>query len=266
MKSRHTYRFWFISLVVHLCLASVLSFIIINQITPSDVDAFDVSILKVEPVPPVKKAPRIEMPPVVPTPTPNFQIEPQSASAQTRNLTTHPVRSTSVSVPKAVAAAVSTAQPPTQSARTEISIQGASQSFRANDQPAQSLATAVDLPLQSDAPLAAGLSGNSSLSGSGSIGEGGGSGVGRGTFGLGGGVSQTRTSGHAGLGSLIGTEGATSIDDSLSNATEKVTLGGEVAALPPGSPGAIVVGRGRDIMGRLNLARFEDPLHPSADI
>ena len=266
MKSGHRYRFWLISLLVHLCLASVFSFIIINQITPSDVDALDVTILKVEPMQLVKKTPRIKIPPVVPAPTPNFQVETQSASVQTRNLATHPVRSTSVPAPKAVAVDTSAIQPPRQSATTEIAVQGGSQSLRANDQPAQPLATAVDLPLQSDAPLAAELSGSSSLSGSGSIGEGGGSGVGRRAFGLGNGVGQTRTSGHSGLGSLVGAEGATNIDDSLADVTEKVTLGGEIPEIPSGSPGAIVVGRGRDIMGRLNLARFEDPLHPSADI
>ena len=263
MKSHYKYRFWFVSLLAHLCLATVFSFIIINQTTPSDVEALEVSILKIKPVPPIKKTPRIETPSIAPTPTPNFQIERQPTSAQTRTLTTQPVRSTSVSMPKTVAVDVAVSQPRTQSAHTQISVQGAS---RANDQPAQSLATAVDLPLQSDAPLAAGLSGNSSLSGTGSIGEGRGSGVGRGTFGFGGGVGQTRTRGRAGIGSLVGAEGASNIDDTLSDVTEKVTLGDEVAELPPGSPGAIVVGRGRDIMGRLNLARFEDPLHPSADI
>ena len=262
MKSHHKYRFWLISLLVHLCLAMVLSFVIINQTTLSDVDALEVSILKVKPLPPVKKTPRIETPPIVPTPTPNFQIERQSASMQTRAFTTYPVKSTSVSVPKTVAVDVPVSQPRARSARTQIAIQGASQ---ANDRPAQ-LATAVDLPVQSDAPLASGLSGDSSLSGSGSIGEGSGSGVGRGAFGLGDGVNQTRTRGHAGLGSLVGAEGASNIDDTLANVTEKVTLGGGVAELPSGDPGAIVVGRGRDIMGRLNLARFEDPLHPAADI
>ena len=265
MKSQPKYRFWFVSLVVHLCLATVLSFIIINQTTPSDVDALEVSILKVQPVPTVKKTPRIVAPAITPTPTPTFEIEPQSTSAQTRTVTTRQVRSTSVSAPKAVAADVSVSQPRTQSAHPQISVQGASQSSHANDQPAQ-LATAVDLPLQSDAPLAAGPSGNSSLSGAGSIGGGSGSGVGRGAFGLGGGVSQTRTRGHAGLGSLVGAEGASNIEDTLANVTEQVTLGGGVPELPSGSPGAIVVGRGRDIMGRLNLARFEDPLHPAADI
>ena len=263
MKSQPKYRFLCVSLVIHLCLAMVFSVIIINQTTPSDVDALEVSILKVEPVPPVKKTPRIVMPPITPTPTPNFQIEPQSTSTQTRTLTTRQVRSTSVSAPKAAAVTAPVSQPRGQSARAEIAVQGAS---HANDRPAHSLATAVDLALQSDAPLAAGLSGNSSLSGAGSIGEGSGSGVGRGTFGLGDGVNQTLTGERVGIGSLVGAEGASNIDDTLSNVTEKVTLGGGVPELPPGSPGAIVVGRGRDIMGRLNLARFEDPLHPSADI
>ena len=260
MKSHHKYRFWFISLLVHLCLAMVLSFVIINQTTLNDVDALEVSILEVKPVPPVKKTPRIEVPIVTPPPTPKFQIEPQSTSAQTRAFTTYPVKSTSVSVPKAAAVAAPVSQPSAQSARTEISVQGAS---RVNDRPAQ-LATAVDLPVQSDAPLASGLSGGSSLSGSGSIGEG--SGVGRGAFGLGDGVNQTRTRGRVGIGSLVGAEGASNIEDTLANVTNKITLGGGVAELPSGSPGAIVVGRGRDIMGRLNLARFEDPVHPSADI
>ncbi len=262
MKSHQKYRFWLVSLLVHLCLAIVFSIIIINQTTLSDVDALEVSILEVKPVPPVKKTPRIEVPIVTPPPTPKFEIEPQLTSAQTRTLATRQVRSTTVSVPKAAAVAAPVSQPSAQSARTEISVQGASQ---VNDRPAQ-LATAVDLPVESDAPLASGLSGGSSLSGSGSIGEGSGSGVGRGAFGLGDGVNQTRTRGRVGIGSLVGAEGASNIEDTLANVTNKITLGGGVAELPSGSPGAIVVGRGRDIMGRLNLARFEDPVHPSADI
>ena len=261
MKSQPKYRFWCISLVVHLCLAIALSVMIVNQTTLSDVDAIDVSILKVEPLPPVKKTPRVLAPAVVPAPTPKFEIKPQSTSAQTRTFTTHQVRSTTVSAPQAAAVVAPVSPAPAQSVRTEIAVQGAS---RINDRPAQSLATAVDLPIQSDAPLAAGMSGGGSLSGSG-IGEGNGSGVGRGTFGLGGGAGQVQTRGRAGIGSLVGAEGASNIEDTLSDVSNKVTLGGGVPELPPG-PGAIVVGRGRDIMGRLNLARFEDPLHPSNDI
>ena len=119
--------------------------------------------------------------------------------------------------------------------------------------------------LTASSPVVTG-SGGSSLSGSGSIDEGSGSGVGRSAFGLGDDVNQTLTRERVGIGSLVGAEGASNIDDTLSNVTKQVTLGGGVPELPFGSPGAIIVGRGRDIMGRLNLARFEDPLHPSADI
>lgn len=266
MKSHHKYRFWLVSLVAHLCLAIVFSIIIINQTTPNDVDALEVTILEIKPVPALKRTPHIEMPPIAPTPTPHFQIESQSTAAQTRTLTTHTVRSSSVSVPKTTTADVPVSQPRTRPTHTQIPVQGAAQSSRTNDRPAQSLATAIDLPLQSEAPLAAGTSGNSSLPGTGSIGQGNGSNVGRGGFGFGAGVNQARTRGRTSLGSLVGAQGASNIDDTLSDVTEKVTLGGEVPELPPGTPGAIVVGRGRDIMGRLNLARFEDPLHPSADI
>ena len=112
-------------------------------------------------------------------------------------------------------------QSPPHSARAEIAFQGVS---RINDRPAHSLATAVDLPVQSDAPLAAGMSGGGSLSGSG-IGEGSGSGVGRGTFGLGGGVGQAQTRGRAGIGSLVGAEGASNIEDTLSDVSfTRVTI------------------------------------------
>ena len=103
---------------------------------------------------------------------------------------------------------------------------------------------------------------SSRIAGSVSAGTESSSSVERGDFGLASGVNQTRTRGNVGIGSLVGTEGATNIDDTLTNVTEKIILGGGVPELPAGSPGAIVVGRGRDMMGRLNLARFENPIHP----
>ena len=115
--------------------------------------------------------------------------------------------------------------------------------------------------LELSSPIVTGSGGSS-----GGIGEGSGSRIGRSTFGLVDDVGQTGTRGLAGIGSLVGAEGASNIDDTLANVTKQVTLGGGVPELPPSTPGAIVVGRGQDIMGRLNLARFEDPLHPSADI
>ena len=254
MKSRRKYRFWFISLVVHLCLAIVFSIIIINQTAPTNVDTLDVSIFIVKAVPRVKVR-NVGAPISTPIPTPDFQIQSRLAPAQARALATHSVKLTSVSMPKATA-----------SVRAKISVQAASQSARVNHPPARPLATAVDLPLQLDAPLAAGQSRNSSLSGSSSIGKESGNGVGRGAFSSGSNMDQTWGNNRVGLGSHVTGEGTANIDDILSDVTEKVTLGGEVPELPPGTPGAIVVGRGRDIMGRLNLVRFEDPLHPNADI
>ena len=265
MKSHYKYRFWLVSLVVHLCLAIVFSIILINQTTLTDVDTLEVSIFKIEPVPRVK-TPNIKAPTGTPIPIPDFHTQSRLAPAHTRALATHSAKFTSVSMPKATAVDAPVSQSLTQSAPAKISVQGASRSSRVNHQPAQLLATAIDLPFQSDALLAAGPSGDSSLSGSGSIGEGSGSGVGRGTFGLGTSADQTRPRDGAGLTSFVGAKETASIDDTLSDVTEKVTLGGGVPELPPGSPGAIVVGRGRDIMGRLNLVRFEDPLHPNADI
>ena len=263
MKSRRMYRFWFISLAIHICLAIVFSFITINQINLRDDDALNVSILKVKPVKPVEKLPHVKTLSVAPIiPMPDFEIEPQLTSARSRALTTHQARSNSVFTTKAAAVDTLTSQFPLQSTRTEISVQGIvgrSQADRHSDQP---LGTAADLSIQSNAPLAAGLSGGGSFS----DGEEGGGSVGHSAFSSGSNVDRTRESGRVGLTSLIDVEGAANIDDTLSDVAEKVALGGGVPELPHGTPGAIVVGRGRNIRGRLNLARFEDPLHPSADI
>ncbi len=72
--------------------------------------------------------------------------------------------------------------------------------------------------------------------------------------------------GNVGLTSLVSAGGTANIGDTLSNVPEKVILGVACLNFPLRTPGVIVVGRGQDIMGRLNLACFEDPLHPSADI
>lgn len=263
MRSRYKYRFWLMSLAVHICLAIVFSLIAINQINSRDVDALNVSILKVKPVKPVEKLPYVKTPIAAPIiPMPDIQIERQLASAPSRSLTPHPVRSASEFTTKAAAVDSVVSQSTAQTARAEISVQGIVQSSRADRHPAQPVATAVDLPLHSNAPLTSGMSGGGSLS----EGVGGGYGGGRRAVSSGSNVDGTRESGRVGLKSLIGFEGAANIDDALTDVADKVALGGGVPELPQGTPGAIVVGRGRNIMGRLNLARFEDPLHPSADI
>ena len=265
MRSRYKYRFWLLSLAVHICLAIVFSLIAINQINSRDVDALNVSILKVKPIKPVEKLPYVKTPIAAPIiPMPDIQIERQLASAPSRSLTTHPLRSASEFTTKAAAVDSVVSQSTAQTARAEISVQGIVQYSRVDRHPTQPVATAVDLPLHSNAPLTSGMSGGGSLSDG--SGKAGGSSLGRGAFNVQGGVDGTWMRDRVGLTSLVDAEGAANIDDTLSDVTEKLALGGGVPELPHGTPGAIVVGRGRNIMGRLNLARFEDPLHPSADI
>jgi len=67
----------------------------------------------------------------------------------------------------------------------------------------------------------------------------------------------------AGIGSLVSKSQVADADDVLNDITDNVVLGGEIPPLPKGEPGGIIVGRGNDIKGRLNLVRLNDPLHPS---
>ena len=264
MKSHHKYRFWYISLAVHLCLAIVFSFIAINQTNIRDVDALNVGIYNVEPVPAVKKLSLVKPPAVLPMTTPEFQINPQLASAQTRALTTQPANTTPVYAAKTVPMDPPVSLTPAQSEHSEFAAQEVARIARVNRRPAQLPATAVNLPSQTNASLTAALSGAGSLSDG--IGNEGGGSLGRGDLNTQDGADGKWMRDRVGLSSLIDAEGAANIEDTLSDVDEKVALGGGIPELPHGTPGAIVVGRGRNIRGRLNLARFEDPLHPSADI
>ena len=203
MKSRRRYRFWFMSLAIHLCLAIVFSFITINQINSRDDDALNVSILKVNPVKPVEKLPHVKTPTVVPIiPMPDLEMKPQLTSGQSRALTTRPRRSNSVFTTKSVAVDTLVSQSLPQSTRAEISVQGIVRTSRADRHPAQPFGTAADLPIQSNAPLATGLSGGGSLS----DGEEGGGSVGHSAFSSGGNMDGTRESGRVGLTSLLDVE------------------------------------------------------------
>lgn len=263
MKSHRTRRAWTISLLVHLCLAVALAYITINHEYPSEQAAISVSILKVSPIPVTQRKPQVEMPVVVPAPVPDFKVTPQPTLTQTRSVTAHQVRPTVQSTPSSAPPAVDNriSQPRTQAATVSLS-------SPVNHPSTQPLATIADLPVQSDTPLVAGLSGSGSLADGIGEGEGGGlgSGVGRGTLGSGGGIDQTPTRNSVGLTSLVTAKGTAHIDTSLAEVAQNIVLGNGVRELPKGTPGAIVQGRGREIIGRLNLVRFEDPLHPSGDV
>ncbi|MCZ6680224.1 MAG: hypothetical protein O7E52_23580 [Candidatus Poribacteria bacterium] len=256
MKSHCQYRFWLISLAVHLCLVIGFSYIAINQELPGSSDTIHVSIFKIEPLTAVQRAPRIETVVPVPKPVPHLQVELQSVSTQTLAIRNEQVKSPLVSVPSAVTKDTSVLQPRPQV--VDVSLSSANTSCCAKP-----LATKVDLPLQSDTPLLSGLD-DGRLSAN-SVGTGSGMNfggrVGRGALSAWSGLDQAHGKNDVGLTSLLDSHGASNVNDSLADVTDNIVLGNGVPELPKGTPGAIVMGRGRDIIGRLNLVRFEDVRH-----
>ena len=252
-----------ISFATHLCLASIIGGYLVTQNQPfKDLMGVEISQPANTPPKPQVRKPVIKLvqKPEVPIENPVI-VEPVKVQQRVMNM--------------AIIGA-STVQPQTISAFSNQALKlnapvnpnaPMPQVVAHTDDPASNAPDALAL----SSPVVTGTGKNGKrmsrrIAGSGSSGTGIGSGVERGDFGLGSGVNQTRTRGRVGIGSLVGTEGATNIEDTLSDVTEKVILGGGVPELPSGSPGAIVVGRGRDMMGRLNLARFENPLHPFGGI
>ena len=255
---------WSISFAIHLGLAGIIGGYLVTQ-SQSFKDLIGTEIAQTANTPP---KPQVRKPTIKRVQKPEVPIENtvsvEPVKAQQRVMNTAIVGTSSVQ-PQAVSAFSNQAlklNAPINPNVPKVANPNASMSqvVTRTDTPASDASDGLAL----SSPVVTG-SGGSSLSGSG-LGEGSGSGVGRGAFGLESGVNQGRTRNPIGIGSLVGAEGASNIEDTLSNVSDKVTLGGGVPELPSDGPGAIVVGRGRDIMGRLNLARFEDPLHPSGDI
>ena len=260
-------RFWSISFAIHLGLASVIGGYLVTQ-TQSSKALIGVEISQTADAPP---KPQVRRPISQPVQKPEVPIEntvivePVKVQQRMMNMA---VIGTSAVQPQIVSAFSNQAlqlNAPINPNVPKVATSDASmlQAVTHTGAPASNAPGVLGL----SSPVVTGIGKNGErmrrgISGSGGIDEGSGSGIERGDFGLGGGVDQTRIRGHVGIGSLVGAEGATSIEDTLSDVTEKIILGGGVPELPSGSPGAIVVGRGRDIMGRLNLARFENPLHP----
>lgn len=260
MKSHRIRRAWIVSLAVHFCLAVIFTYITINPKYINEHDAIKISFLKVTPIPVKERIPFVETPVVIPTPTPDLRINTQVESITRRS--------------PAVRAVQSTMQPATQSApsggtqfspnHAQVANVPVSLQHRSTQAP---LTTAADLPIEADSPLSAQLSSGGALTDG--VGEGSGSGLGegrgRGSFGTQVGIGQGRQN-RIGLNSLINSEGAADIDESLAGISDNMTLGNDIPSLPKGTPGAIIQGRGQDIVGRLNLVRLDDPLHPNADI
>ncbi len=259
MKSRRTHLAWIVSLVVHACLAVVVGYFAISLNQQKIQDAIDVSFFIVSP-PEVAQRDPVSKPVVVAAPAPNLQVVPQTETTPRRTTLTRQAKAAMTAAPTAPLTAGSPAALKTQHVNV-------SNSPSVLQHTTEALSTAAVLPTTSDTLPTAGLRGGGVTTGSvgTGIGDNVGAGTGRGAFGSGAGVVQGRGQNHAGLDSLVEGAGVANINASLSDVTENMVLGNGVPPLPKGSPGAIIQGRGKEIIGRLNLVRLDDPLHPNLD-
>jgi hypothetical protein len=247
-----------VSLVLHACFAVVIGYIAISSKQLKAQDAIDVSFFLVTP-PQAAKRDVISKPAVVATPVPDLKVVPQTETTSRRTTLARAARSSTTAAPAASLMAGAPAAPRGQ----QVKVPSTSPVLQPTE---QSLSTAAVLPTTSDALPTAGLPSGGITDGlSAGVGDGLGSGTGRGSFGSGSGFGQGRTQGNGKLNALVEGAGVANINASLSDVTENMVLGNGVPQLPKGSPGAIIQGRGKEIIGRLNLVRLDDPLHPNLD-
>ena len=258
MRSRRVNLAWIVSLVVHVCLAVAVGYFAISSNQQKIQDTIDVSFFIVSPPQAAQRDP-ISKPVVVATPVLDLRVVPETEAAPRR--TTRAVKTSTAAAPTAPLTAGSPAALRTQ----QVSVSNSSSVLEHTAAP---LSTAAVLPTTSDALPTAGLrSSGLTTGGIGTgIGDNLGTGAGRGAFGSEVGVTQGRGQNHAGLDSLVKGAGTANVNASLSNVTENIVLGNGIPPLPKGSPGAVIQGRGKEILGRLNLVRLDDPLHPNLDI
>ena len=258
MKSRRMPLVWMVSLVLHVCFAVVIGYMAISSKQMKAQDTIDLSFFIVTP-PQAAKRDIVQKPAVVTTPVPDLRVVPQTE--QRRTTVAHAVRSSATAAPAASLSASAPAAPRGQ----HVKIPSTSPVIQHTPQP---LSTAAKLPTASDGLPTAGLPSSGAVAdGIGvGIGDGLGSGTGRGTFGSGSDLGQGRTQSSGSLNSLVAGAGAANISASLSDVEQNMVLGNGVPELPKGSPGAIIQGRGTEIIGSLNLVRLDDPLHPNLDI
>ena len=260
MKSRRMPVVWMVSLVLHVCLAVVVGYMAISSKQLKAQDTIDLSFFIVTP-PQAAKRDVIQKPAVVATPVPDLRVVPQTETTQRRTTVARAVRSSATAAPAASLMGGAPAAPRGQ----HVKVQSTSPVIQHTSEP---LSTAAKLPTASDGLPTAGLPSSGAVTDGIGVGIGDGldSGAGRGTFGSGSGLGQGRTQSNGSLNSLVAGAGAANISASLSDVEQNMVLGNGVPELPKGSPGAIIQGRGTEIIGRLNLVRLDDPLHPNLDI
>ena len=258
MKSRRMPLVWMVSFLLHACFAVVIGYIAISSKQLKAQDAIDVSFFIVTP-PQAAKRDVIAKPAVVATPIPDLRVIPQTETTSRRTTLARAARSSATAAPAASLTAGAPAAPRGQ----QIKVPSTSPVLQHTE---QSLSTAAVLPTTSDALPTAGLSSGGITDGlSTGVGDGLGSGTGRGSFASGSGFGQAKTQGSGRLNTLVEGAGAANINASLSDVEQNMVLGNGVPQLPKGSPGAIIQGRGKEIIGRLHLVRLDDPLHPNFD-
>ena len=262
MKSRRMPLAWMVSLVVHACFAIVVGYIAISANPLKARDAIDVSFFILTPPQAAKRdivaKPEVVVPTSIP---PDLSVAPQTETTPRRTTPTRTARSSAMAAPAASLTGGAPAAPRGQ----QVKVASASSVLQHTTQP---LSTAAKLPTTSEALPTAGLPSEGGVTDglSAGVGDGLGSGTGRGAFGAGSGFGQGRMENRGRLNSLVEGAGAANIAASLSDVTENMVLGNGVPLLPKGSPGAIIQGRGKELLGRLNLVRLDDPLHPNLDI
>ena len=262
MKSRRMPLAWMVSLVVHACLVVVVGYIAMSANPLKARDTIDVSFFILTPPQAAKRDIVAKPEVVVPTPVPpDLRVVPQTETTPRRTTLARAARSSATSAPAASLMGGAPAAPRGQ----QVKVANASPVIEHTTQP---LSTAAKLPTTSEALPTAGLPSEGGVTDglSAGVGAGLGSGTGRGAFGSGSGFGQGRTENRGRLNSLVEGAGAANIAASLSDVTENMVLGNGVPLLPKGSPGAIIQGRGKELLGRLNLVRLDDPLHPNLDI
>ena len=259
MKSRRIPLAWMVSFVLHVCLAIVVGYVAISSQQQKVQDAIDVSFFIVTPPQAAEREP-VAKPVVVATPVPSLEVVPQTQATPRRTTLTREARASVTAAPTASL----TAGSPAALRAQQVNVPNSPHTLQHT---MEALSTAAVLPTTSDALPTAGLRSNGLTTDgvSSGIGDGLGTDAGRGAFGSGTGVTQGRGQSRVGLDSLVEGAGAANINASLSDVTENIVLGNGVPPLPKGSPGAIIQGRGKEIIGQLNLVRLDDPLHPNLD-
>lgn len=262
MKSRRIPLALTLSLMAHVCIAVAVAYVALTVQNQTPRDTIDVSFFILTPP---KAQPRDLITPellVAPTPVRDLQVARQTEPTTRRAAI---ARQTTTSRNTALPASPVIADRPAAPKRGQVNV-SSTPSVRPAIAPP--LTTAADLAIESDAPLAAGLRSGNALTAGLSNGDGDGedAGTGRGAFGTAGAMNQERGRGYAGLDTLVGGAGVANMNAALADVTENIVLGNNVPPLPKGTPGAIIQGRGKEILGRLNLVRLDDPLHPNLDI